>query len=110
MSKQITIDPLGLSLVRLLVEAEEDIQAIKTLPREILMNGAFHVAFTAIGKRDQCAQDFADHLVYMPCTEIDIDRYHESFGMLRLSLAHGIGQKAIQLYREMTASEKAVQS
>lgn len=99
--KQITLDPLGLSLLRLLVEAEEDIRAIKTLPKSILMGVAFTDAFEKIGVRDQCAVNLVDHLVFVPCAEIDIGRYAEFPGSVRLSLAHGIGQKAIQLYREV---------
>lgn len=99
--KQITLDPLGLSLLRLLMEAEEDIQTIKTLPKSILMGAAFTDAFEKIGVRDQRAVDLANHLVFVPCTEINIGRYAESPDSVRLSLAHGIGQKAIQLYREV---------
>lgn len=96
----ITLDLIGHCLLRDLIEAEEDIKAIKTLPKEILMNSAFSFAFDIIGIRDQKARDLANHFLYIPCAEIDITPYREAFGSRRNEIAHHIGQKALALWHE----------
>lgn len=104
--KQITLDPLGLSLLRLLVEADDNLRAhydptalYPTWTRAV-WDEMRQERIERDAEWDRCAQDLIAYLTAIPCPEIDMEVLRIEAGTPGAAQI-AIGRHAIQLYREV---------
>ncbi len=96
----LTLDPLGMALLRRLSEAQEDVQAILDLPYDMRLGVAFSDAFKRLGIRDDLAREFVNHLLFIPCEGLDTRGYEHAHWKTKVTMANKIAQQALALYRK----------
>lgn len=91
------LDPIAMSLVRRITEAQDDVNAITGLPLDLRKGIAFTDGFARIGIRDQLVRDLADHLVIIPCEGVDTKDYQQADWRSRSVHAHKIASKVAEI-------------
>lgn len=94
------LDPIALSLLRRIDEAEDDVDAILDLPLDVRKGVAFPDGFVRIGIRDELVREFARHLTFIPCAGISTKEYEAAKWAQRDMQAH----KIVILVRRMLGS------